>query len=295
MTVEEIKAGLDGVGYIADDQIAWALGGTINQRIPLIVEGAPGVGKTFLAKALADMMKIPLLRVQFYEGLTYDKILYDYDYQRQLLSIQAISGTLKSQLENKTIDDALDVASKINFYGRDFLIERPVLKAINSDTPCVLLLDEVDKSSEEIEYTLLEVLDEFSMSIPQLGVIRAKEEYRPMVILTSNNYRDLSEALKRRCNYLYIDRKSVEDIRKILVMQAGADAEVAFGMAKFIDRIQSLPLKQTPSIAEAVTWAKFCMENPNVFDNHLDQTIYMLAKNRQDRDVIKQEIQGKAG
>ena len=170
MTLSEIHKALQQHGYISNPYIDFAVSGAMSGT-PLLVEGDPGVGKTSLAYATADMLGLELLRVQFYDGLTYDKILYDYDYQKQLLSIQAIQGALTDAFSGKTLQESLDTAGAINFYGKDFLIERPVLKAISGKKRYVLLLDEVEKASEEIEYTLLEVLENFSISIPQLSLI----------------------------------------------------------------------------------------------------------------------------
>ena len=147
-------------GYLSNSYINFAVMSAIN-GVPLLVEGDPGVGKTSLAYATAKMLDLELLRVQFYDGLSYDKILYDYDYQKQLLTIQAIQGTIKESLAGKDLQESLDAAGKINFYGRDFLIERPILKAISGKKRYVLLLDEVEKASEEIEYTLLGGIGEF--------------------------------------------------------------------------------------------------------------------------------------
>ena len=167
-------------GYLSNLYINFAVMSAIN-GVPLLVEGDPGVGKTSLAYATAKMLDLELLRVQFYDGLSYDKILYDYDYQKQLLTIQAIQGTIKESLAGKDLQESLDAAGKINFYGRDFLIERPILKAISGKKRYVLLLDEAEKASEEIEYTLLEVLENFSILIPQYGTVTCPEEMRPIV------------------------------------------------------------------------------------------------------------------
>lgn len=157
---------------------------------------------------MGSSLGLSVLRVQFYEGLTADKILYDYNYQRQLLSIQAIQSTLAKNLDGKTINEAMDVAKTIDFYGKDFLIRRPVLESIWGEQRYVLLFDEVDKASEELEYTLLEFLDDFSLSIPQYGTVKAKEGMEPVVVLTSNNYRDLSDALKQKMQLSVSSKKN---------------------------------------------------------------------------------------
>ena len=287
MKIKEIEEGLINSNYIPTKEILYAVSGCINSNIPLLIEGVPGVGKTFLAKAVANMLNIPLYRVQFYEGLTADKILYDYDYQKQLLTIESIKSSLENNLKNKSIDEAINIAKDINFYGEDFLIKRPILKSITENKQCVLLLDEIEKSSEEIEYTLLEFLDEFSLTIPQLGTISCNENFRPIVFLTSNNYRNLSDALKRRCNYLYINEKTKDEMLGILKVQANISDELANGIASCINEIRNLKLKQQPSIAEAITWGKYIEEN-NVSMNEIEYTLCMLAKNKEDLDIIKE-------
>ena len=190
--LSDIRKQLTKNGYLPNDEIVMAAYGALH-GVPLLVESDPGQGKTSLALAMGQAFGLSVLRVQFYEGLTADKILYDYNYQRQLLSIQAIQSTLAKNLDGKTINEAMDVAKTIDFYGKDFLIRRLVLESIWGEQRYVLLFDEVDKASEELEYTLLEFLDDFSLSIPQYGTVKAKEGMEPVVVLTSNNYRDLSE------------------------------------------------------------------------------------------------------
>lgn len=295
MKINEIQQGLKDINYIASKDIVFATAGAINEQIPLLIEGAPGAGKTALAKAVAEMLGCKLIRVQFYEGLTADKILYDYDYQRQLLTIESIKSVLSKELADKNIEQAIDVTKDINFYGKSFLIQRPILESIMSQERCVLLLDEIDKASEEIEYTLLQFLDEFSISIPQYGTITAKEDKRPIVFLTSNNYRDLSDALKRRCNYLYIQNKTKEEMIEILKMKASISPTLANGVASCLIAIQNLQLKQMPSIDEGIKWASYLQKNFGEIDeNTIDYTICMLAKNQDDVEIIKKSkiIQG---
>ncbi len=284
MNIEEIKEGLEKVNYIPNNDILFAVSGAINSNIPLLVEGSPGTGKTLLAKAVSQMLDIPLIRVQFYEGITADKILYDYDYQKQLLTIESIKSVLSKELGDKKIKDAVNFASKINFYDETFLIKRPILQSITSDTPCVLLLDEVEKSSEEIEYTLLEFLDEFALTIPQLGRIEAKN--KPIVFLTSNNYRQLSDALKRRCNYLYIEDKTESEMKKILETKAQIDEKLSASISKMIVSLRNLNLKQMPSIAEAINWGKYLTEN-EIKEEDIPYTLGILLKNKEDIEIVK--------
>ena len=199
-----------------------------------MVESDPGQGKTSLALAMGQAFGLSVLRVQFYEGLTADKILYDYNYQRQLLSIQAIQSTLAKNLDGKTINEAMDVAKTIDFYGKDFLIRRPVLESIWGEQRYVLLFDEVDKASEELEYTLLEFLDDFSLSIPQYGTVKAKE-----------------------------------------------------GMASCLYQLQSLCLKQIPSISEGITWAGYLQKLMDDKDFNIADSLCMLCKNKEDRMRVR--------
>lgn len=288
MEITEIRNSLRKNGYLSNSYINFAVMSAIN-GIPLLVEGDPGVGKTSLAYATAKMLDLELLRVQFYDGLTYDKILYDYDYQKQLLTIQSIQRTMQEAFAGKSLQESLDAASKINFYGRDFLIERPILKAISGKKRYVLLLDEIEKSSEEIEYTLLEVLENFSISIPQYGTVTCPEKMRPIVFLTSNRYRDLSQALKRRCNYLFIKQKTAEELKEILQMQSNIDPKIAEAVANCAKQIRSLSLKQQPSISELSEWAKYLstMGGDELEEETLKASLCMIAKNKEDRQTIE--------
>ncbi len=287
MNIKEISQNLINNYYLPSKDIVYALSGAINNNYPLLIEGDPGVGKTSLAIATAKMLEVPLLRVQFYDGLTADKILYDYDYQRQLLTIEAIKSNLENTLKNKNIQEALDIVKNIDFYGKDFIIARPILQSIMSDKRYVLLLDEVDKASEEIEYTLLEFLDTYSISIPQYKTIYCDNDKKPIVFLTSNNYRLMSEALKRRCNFLYINAKTKEEMFEILKMKAHVSERLCLGVANCLMKIQKLSLKQTPSISEAIDWAQYINENYDQSNiNDLDHSICALVKSKEDHDVL---------
>lgn len=260
----------------------------------MLIEGAPGAGKTFLAKAIASMLNLPLIRVQFYEGISNDDILYDYDYQKQLLTLEAVKPTITKELEGKSVQEAVSyVSGSVSFYGKDFLIERPVMQAINGTGRKVLLLDEIDKAAEETEYMLLEVLSEFSISVPQYGTITCPKEQRPIVILTSNGYRELSEALKRRCAYLYINNKSKEEMLAILKNKANFDSKLADGIADCMMQLRKLSLKQAPSIAEAVDWGNYLQ---SLFGKNLENlqdpkeinyTLGAIAKNQDDEALLR--------
>lgn len=292
--INKIEKDLDSVGYYPTKEISYAVMAAITCDKPLLIEGAPGAGKTSLAKAIAAMLNLPLIRVQFYEGISNDDILYDYDYQKQLLTLEAIKPTITKELEGKSIQDAVNyVANSVSFYGKDFLIERPVMQAINGSGRKVLLLDEIDKASEETEYMLLEVLSEFSISVPQYGTVTCPTDQRPIVILTSNGYRELSEALKRRCAYLYINNKSKDEMLAILKNKARFDEKLAESIANCMVKIQNMRLRQTPSIAEAVDWGNYLQ---SMFGEHLENledpeeikyTLGAIAKNKEDERILK--------
>ena len=291
ITLDKIRKSLDKTGYCSNERINTALWAALVCGKPILIEGDPGVGKTSLAQALAKGFGYQFIRVQMYEGLTDDKILYDYDYQKQLLTLEAIKPKLEEAYEGKDLAETISsVASSLDFYGDDFLIKRPVLRAITSEKPCVLLFDELDKASEEIEYMLYEFLEDYSITIPQYGTIASSAKNRPIVFITSNNYRELSGALKRRCNYLYIDRKSESEIYDILKAKAKVDDSIAQGIARCI---VSMPdtLRQTPSISEAIDFAEFLSHAGSDITKELVlDSLGILAKNSKDRRVIEQIV-----
>ena len=227
MTINEIRDKLKETGYIPTDDICYAVFGMLALNKPLLVEGAPGVGKTSLAKALAEVMGLPMLRLQMYDGLTKDEVLYDYDYQRQLLTLEAVKPKLNEEIKDLGINDAIKhVAGDVDFYGKEFLIPRPVLQTIDGSGRKLLLIDEIDKASEETEYMLYEYLEDYSIDIPQFGTVSCPEDQKPVVILTSNAYRELSGAMKRRCSYLYIKKKTRAEIIEVLKYRTSVDERI---------------------------------------------------------------------
>lgn len=278
-------------GYIANNRICSAVKIAELTGKPLLIEGFPGVGKTSLAKAYADAYGYPFIRVQLYDGLTDDKILYDYDYQKQLLTLEAIRPQMERDFGNLSAEEAMhEVVKSLNFYGEEFLIKRPVLRAITGKTHSVLLLDEIDKAPEEIEYMLYEVLENYSVTIPQYGTISATEENRPIVFITSNNYRDISEPFKRRCAYLYIEKKTEKEIIEILQTRANTDDKLAEGLAKCFTAINEHAMKKTPSIAELVDFAAYIGHENGRTKEFVVNSLSLLVKDNRDETVMRSII-----
>lgn len=295
MQVEELITGLESAGYFANKQIGYALLGAMETNRPLLVEGAPGVGKSSLAGALAQALNVPLIRLQCYEGISPESILYEYDYQRQLLVVSAIRDRLNDAMRDMDIPGCVDYAAKnVRFFGEDFLLERPILKALHSPGRKVLLIDEIDKASEEIEHTLLEALSDFAITIPELGTIRCAPEDMPVVILTSNRYRELSGALKRRCFYLFIDKKSRQEIQQILLSRVSQDSAFCARVADYLVQIGNLDLQHPVSISEGLDWARFLLQSGKTDEaGILDMAPYsigLLAKDNADRRQILSRI-----
>ncbi|MDQ4144859.1 MAG: MoxR family ATPase [Actinomycetota bacterium] len=241
-SIDEVAERLAGVDYLADRPIATIVYLADRLAKPLLVEGPAGVGKTQLAKAVAECLGIPLLRLQCYEGVDESKALYEWNYKKQLLRIQA-SG-----------DAGWDELSQ-DIFSEPFLLDRPVLQAIRSSEPVALLIDEIDKLDFEAEALLLEVLSDWQITIPEMGTIRAQQI--PFVFLTSNNERELTEALKRRCLYLHIDLPDVEREKAIVLQQVpGITEALAEQAARVVHSIRSLDLKKAPSIAETLDWCR---------------------------------------
>ncbi len=240
---DEISAGLIEVGYLPDAATSLVAFLAIKLGKPILVEGPAGVGKTQLAKSLAETLGRELVRLQCYEGLDEAKALYEWNYRKQLLRIQAEAQDTGWQ---QVQDD---------IFGEDFLLERPLMTAISSADPVVLLIDEIDKTDQEFEAMLLELLSDFQISIPELGRIEASTT--PLVLLTSNNSRELTEALKRRCLYLWIDYPSLEHELEIVRLHAPElDEKIARRLVEVVAMVRDLDLKKPPSIAESIDWAR---------------------------------------
>jgi MoxR-like ATPase len=245
------------VDYVCGKDTATAVFLMVQLQRPLLVEGPPGVGKTELAKVLAHTTQRQLLRLQCYEGLDEAKALYEWEYSKQLLYVQMLKEKLGVLLaDTASLSEAVAVLQHhaSAFFSCHFLLPRPLLQAILSPQPTVLLIDEIDRADQEFEAFLLEVLSDFQVSIPELGTLRAVQ--RPLVVLTSNATRSLSEALKRRCFYLYIEHPALATELQIVQRKVpGIDHHLATQIVQFIQRVRQLNLRQTPSISETLDWA----------------------------------------
>src|SRR3954467_15820234 len=238
---DEIAQSLSAAGYIADGELATAISLMQLLRRPLLLEGEAGVGKTEVAKALAGVHATELIRLQCYEGLDQSAALYEWNYQRQLLSIQAHRGDNPDAVEDQ-------------IFSEKYLLERPLLAAIRRDKPPVLLIDEVDRADEEFEAFLLELLSDFQVSIPELGTIKAMSI--PRVVLTSNGTRELSDALRRRCLYHYVDFPEIDrEARIILARTPGVDTALALQVARMVAAVRKEDLRKMPGVAETLDWA----------------------------------------
>ena len=292
---EDIKDMLMKQQYIASKEIIYTLYNAIKLNMPILIEGPAGVGKTEIAKALRDALNLELVRVQCYEGLDYSKTLYEWDYPKQMLTINALQSVIKEDVDGLSLDESINTFGKsTNFFDDRFLLKRPLLKAIDGSGKKVLLIDELDKSDEEFESLLLEFLGEFSVTIPEYKTISCPDDQKPIVILTSNSQRALSEALKRRCAYLYIDYPTEELEANIIEKKAKVDKEFSNKVASVVAKIRNLDkVKQKPSISESIIWAESLMMNLNIEDfnkdnkEEVDLTLNMLLKNKKDIEVVK--------
>ncbi len=293
-TVDETRTALESAGYLADASAA--LVSHLAQRLgkPVLVEGPAGVGKTELAKALSRATGRELIRLQCYEGLDEAKALYEWNYRKQLLRIQASAAAGAEAGSPASGREAEDVPVGDSFeeiFDEEFLLTRPLLTAIASPEPVVLLIDEIDKTDQEFEAMLLEVLSDFQISIPELGVIEARTH--PIVLLTSNNTRELTEALKRRCLYLWLDYPDIEREMQIVRLHAPElDETLARRLVEVVQMVRELDLKKPPSIAESIDWARalLLLGADEIDAETFRKTMSIIVKHRTDLDLVAERV-----
>ncbi len=283
LTIEKLWSGFEKVGYIAEEEIIIPVYLSLRLEKPLLVTGAPGVGKTEIAKVLASIFQTDLIRLQCYEGLDETKALYEWNYQKQLIKIQLTKESTEELAEH-------------DLFSSDYLLERPLLKAIQAPRKVVLLIDEIDKTDEEFEAFLFEVLSDFQVSVPELGTLKAK--FIPVVVLTNNGERELSDGLKRRCVYLYIDFPSIEkELRIIKVKVPGIGARLAEEVALVAHHLrQDFDFKKKPSISETIDLANALVifGAEKLEQDHIRRTINLLLKDQEDIELFNKEM-GPAG
>jgi MoxR-like ATPase len=284
MEVQKLLAEND---YLSDEAIASVTYLADRLAKPVLVEGPAGTGKTALAKAVADSIGARLIRLQCYEGLDESKALYEWNYRKQLLRIQAGRPEGAGSEEWHHLEE--------DIFAEEFMLTRPLLEAISASDPVVLLIDEVDRVELETEALMLEILSEYQVSIPELGTIRAKQI--PMVFLTSNNTRELSEALKRRCLYLYIGYPSVERERDIILSRVpGISSALAEQIAQVVRSLRALDLKKAPSVSETLDWARtlVVLGRDEIGDEDAAATLHILLKYQSDIERTYKELLGRS-
>jgi MoxR-like ATPase len=293
-TIDPVQDALVAQNYIPTDQIATVLYLADKLEKPLLTEGPAGVGKTELAKARAAAAGHELIRLKCYEGLDETKALYEWEYAKQLLYTQLLRDKLNDLLAGaQTLGEAADklAAEEDVFFSRRFLLPRPLLKAITSEQPVTLLIDEIDRADAEFEAFLLEVLSDFQVSVPELGTIKAR--HQPVVLLTSNNTRELSEALKRRCLYIHIDYPNLDAELQIVNLKVpGLPPRLAHQAVELVQRLRGLDLKKHPSVSETIDWARALVElNAKHLDRAtLDTTLSVLLKYESDLNKARRAI-----
>jgi len=275
--IARIQSMLGGEGYVADREIATAVYLSRSLRKPLLIEGAAGVGKTEVAKVMARALGTDLIRLQCYEGLDATTALYEWNYQKQLLHIRL------TEASDRTVEQR-----EQEIFSEGFLLKRPLLEAITRESAPVLLVDEIDRADSEFEAFLLEVLSDFQVTIPEIGTIRAVTT--PYVVLTSNRTRELGDALRRRCLYLWIDYPAFEkELQIVLSKVPGINADLAAQVAGFMQLVRQARLEKTPGIAETIDWgaALLALHRDHLDRDVLEETLGVLFKSQEDARVVR--------
>jgi MoxR-like ATPase len=293
-SIEAIEAGFESRGYICSREIATSVFLAFRLRKPILVEGPPGVGKTELAKTTSELLAVPLIRLQCYEGLDEAKALYEWKYGKQLLYTQVLKEKLGDLLQGaKGLAESVERLHQFGdiFYSEDFLEPRPLLKAMHQAEGAILLIDEVDKSDYEFESLLLEILSDYQVSIPEIGTVKAT--IAPMVFLTSNNTRDISDALKRRCLHLYIPFPTIELEERIVRSRVpDVDEGLRRQLVDFVHSLRQLDLKKLPAISETIDWARslLLLHADSLDEEVIRNTLNVLLKFQEDIEAAEPEI-----
>ena len=296
-TIGIIEKNFESLNYICNTQIATAVFLAYHLEKPVLIEGPPGVGKTELAKTTAEMLSLPCVRLQCYEGLDESKAIYEWKYGKQLLYTQVLKETLSEILEGaKGLTQSVSKLHDFGdiFFSEQFLEPRPLLKALKEEQGCVLLIDEVDKSDHEFESLLLEMLSDFQLSIPEIGTVKALADKKPLVFLTSNNTREISDALKRRCLHLYIPFPDADLEEKIVRARVpDISNKLRLQIVSFIQELREMDLKKVPAISETIDWARtLILLNTEILAPDLVRdTLNVILKFQEDIETVQSEIQ----